>query len=148
MGPQRPGTMIVGHADRDRTLHNLSTRNPTNRTTPSSTEFPHEFWFLYLHILLGHMATLPRALPRSFRDLHVCFRESKFKTAASASFRGVDFFYDFSRSASAVTRGASAKAFCRGRVEMCCLYLLVSKALWDHVFGCTGWRVCLEHISK
>ena len=37
------------------------------------------------------MATLPRALPRSFRDLHVCFRESKFKT----SFRGVDFFAIF-----------------------------------------------------
>ena len=41
------------------------------------------------------MATLPRALPRSFRDLHLCFRESKFKTAASASFRGVDFFTIF-----------------------------------------------------
>ena len=41
------------------------------------------------------MATLPQALPRSFRDLHFCFRESKFKTAASASFRGVDFFRIF-----------------------------------------------------
>jgi len=30
------------------------------------------------------MATLPQALPRSFRDLQVCFRESKFKTAGSA----------------------------------------------------------------
>ena len=41
------------------------------------------------------MATLPRALPQSFRDLHFCFRENKFKTAASASFRGVDFFAIF-----------------------------------------------------
>ena len=94
------------------------------------------------------MANLPRALPRSFRDLHFCFRESKFRTAASASFRGVDCFYDFSRSASAVTRGASAKAFCRGCMEMCCLYLLVSKALWDNVFGCTGWRVWSTYQSN
>ena len=54
-----------------------------------------EFWFFFLHILNGRMATLPQALPRSFRDLHFCFRESKFKTAASASFRGVDFFRIF-----------------------------------------------------
>ena len=74
------------------------------------------------------MATLPRALPQSFRDLHFCFRESKFKTAASASFH-------FSRSASAVTRGASAKAFCTSCMDICCLYLLVGKALWDNVFG-------------
>ena len=56
---------------------------------------PDEFCFLFLHILNGRMATLPRALPQSFRDLHFCFRESKFKTAASASFRGVDFFTIF-----------------------------------------------------
>ena len=53
------------------------------------------FDFFFLHILNGRMATLPQALPRSFRDLHFCFRESKFKTAASASFRGVDFFRIF-----------------------------------------------------
>ncbi len=58
-------------------------------------QIPSEFCFLFLHILNGRMATLLRALPQSFRDLHFCFRESKFKTAASASFRGVDFFYDF-----------------------------------------------------
>ena len=50
---------------------------------------------LYVYILVGRMATLPRALPRSFRDLHFCFRESKFKTAASASFRGVNSFMIF-----------------------------------------------------
>ena len=48
---------------------------------PAST---FEFWFLFLHILNGRMATLPQTLPRSFRDLHFCFRESKFKTGASA----------------------------------------------------------------
>ena len=58
---------------------------------PFLEENPREFWFVFLHILNGRMATLPQALPRSFRDLHFCFRESKFKTAASASFRGVDF---------------------------------------------------------
>ena len=41
------------------------------------------------------MATLPQALPRSFRGLHFCFHESKFKTAASASFRGVDILRIF-----------------------------------------------------
>ena len=81
------------------------------------------------------MATLPRALPQSFHGLRFCFRENKFKTAASASFRGVDFLCDYSRSASAVTRGASAKAFCTGCMDICCLYLLVGRAFWDNVFG-------------
>ena len=54
-------------------------------------------------------------------------------------------FYDFSRNASAVTRGASAKAFCTCCMEICCLYLLVGRALWDNVFGCLllfDRRVC------
>lgn len=33
---------------------------------------------------------VPRALPRRFRDLRFCFRESNFRTAASVSFRGLD----------------------------------------------------------
>ena len=45
----------------------------------------------------------------------------------SSSFRELPrnrFFYDFSRNASAFTRGASAKAFCTGCMEICCWYLL------------------------
>ena len=33
---------------------------------------------------------VPRALPRRFRDLRFCFRESNFRTAASVSFRRLD----------------------------------------------------------
>ena len=69
----------------------LTEEKIVNQKWPKKTEF----WFFFLHILNGRMATLPQALPRSFRDLHFCFRESKFKTAASASFRGVDFFRIF-----------------------------------------------------
>ena len=101
---------------------------------------PSYFTWTYGHPSAGPSAKLPRPaclLPR--------------EQVQNSSFRELPrsrFFYDFSRSASAVTPGASAKAFCRGCMDMCCLYLLVSKALWDNVFGCTGWRVCLEHISK
>ena len=102
-----------------------------------------EFWFLFTHILNGRMATLPQTLPRSFRDLHLCFRESNFKTRVSASFREVYFFY-FSRSVTAVTPGVSAKPFSRGCVEVCYLYLLVGRAFWQCFW--LYWLASQKHI--
>ena len=77
------------------------------------------FNWTYGHPSAGPSAKLPRPaclLPR--------------EQVQNSSFRELPrsrFFYDFSRSASAVTRGASAKAFYGGCMEMYCLYLLVSK---------------------
>ena len=108
----------------------------------------HEFWFLFLHILNGHMATLPQALPRSFRDLHVCFRESKFKTAASASFRGVDIFTIFLEVLPRWHRELPRKLFVgrRGWVEVCYLNLLAGRAFWQCFW--LYWLESLKHIHK
>ena len=89
-------------------------------------------WVLifFLHILNGRMATLPQALPRSFRPAFLLPREQ----VQNSSFRELPrsrCLKDFSRSASAVTRGASAKALSRGCVEVCYLYLLVGRAFWQ-----------------
>lgn len=46
------------------------------------------FWCFFLHILNGRISTLPLAL-------HFCFRGNKFRRAASARFRGVDFLRFF-----------------------------------------------------
>ena len=54
------------------------------------------------------------------------------------------FFFDFSRSASAVTPGASAKAFSRGCVEVCYLYLLVGRAFWQCFW--LYWLASQKHI--
>ena len=107
-----------------------------------------EFWFLFLHILNGRMATLPQALPRSFRDLHVCFRESKFKTAASASFRGVDIFTIFLEVLPRSHRELPRKLFVgrRGWVEVCYLNLLVGRAFWQCFW--LYWLESLKHIHK
>lgn len=48
-------------------------------------------FFLHVFIKCMYMTSLPPALPRRFRDLRFCFRESNFRTAASVSFRGLDF---------------------------------------------------------
>ena len=53
-------------------------------------------------------------------------------------------FNDFSRSASAVTPGASAKAFSRGCVEVCYLYLLVGRAFWQCFW--LHWLASQKHI--
>ena len=86
----------------------------------------------------------PRALPRpAFLLPREQVQNSSFRELPRSK-----FFYDFSRSASAVTQGASARAFCRGCMDICCLYLLVGRAWWDNVFGCTGWRVWSTYQSN
>ena len=67
-----------------------------------------------------------RPFRRPFRDLHFASAKASSKQELPRS----RFFYDFSRSASAVTPGASAKTFSRGCVEVCYLYLLVGRAFW------------------
>ena len=56
------------------------------------------------------------------------------------------FFFDFSRSASAVTPGASTKAFSRGCLEVCTcyLYLLVGRAFWQCFW--LYWLASQKHI--
>ena len=99
-----------------------------------------EFWFLFLHILNGRMATLPQTLPRSFRDLHFCFRESKFKTRASASFRAVDFFSISLEVLPRSHRELPRKLFL-GVAWKCVICICWWAGHSDNVFGCTGWRV-------
>ena len=103
-----------------------------------------ELWFLFLHLLNGRMVTLLRALPRSFRDLHFCFRKSKFKTAVSASFHGVDFFTIFLE-VLLRSHGEFPQKLC---LDVCyllviciCMYLLVGRACWQRASTCDilGW---------
>ena len=105
-----------------------------------NTFFICEFWFLFLHILNGRMATLPQTLPRSFRDLHFCFRESKFKTRASASFRAVDFFSISLEVLPRSHRELPRKLFL-GVAWKCVICICWWAGHSDNVFGCTGWRV-------
>ena len=100
----------------------------------------HEFWFLFLHILNGRMATLPQALPRSFRDMHFCFRESKFKTRASASFREVEFLTISLEVLPRSHRELPRKLFL-GVAWKCVICICWWAGHSDNVFGCTGWRV-------
>ena len=123
-----------------KSFHCWPTRKAAAPANPISAG---EFWFLFLHILNGRMATLPQALPRSFRDLHVCFRESKFKTAASASFRGVDIFTIFLEVLPQSHRELPRKLFV-GRIGVewkCAIWICWWAGHSDNVFGCTGWRV-------
>ena len=117
-------------------------------TKKAALQTLYEFWFLFLHILNGRMATLPQALPRSFRDLNVCFRESKFKIAASASFRGVDIFTIFLEVLPRSHRELPRKLFVgrRGWVEVCYLNLLVGRAFWQCFW--LYWLESLKHIHK
>ena len=106
-----------------------------------SLHFPiHEFWFLFLPFLNGRMVTLPQALPRSFRDLHFCFRESKFKTAAGASFRGVDFFTIF-QDVLPRSHGKLPRKLFLGVAWKCAICICRWEGHSDNVFGCTCWRV-------
>ena len=99
-----------------------------------------EFWFLFLHFLNGRLATLPQTLPRSFRDLHFCFRESKFKTRASASFRAVDFFSISLEVLPRSHRELPRKLFL-GVAWKCVICICWWAGHSDNVFGCTGWQV-------
>ena len=81
-----------------------------------------------------------KTLPRSFRDLHFCFRESKFKTAASASFRGVDFFTIFLEVLPR-SHGELPRKLFLGVAWKCVICICWWAGHSDNVFGCTGWRV-------
>ena len=104
--------------------------------------FPSYFKWTYGNPSAGPSAQLPRPaflLPR--------------KQVQNSSFRELPrsrFFLDFSRSASAVTRGASAKALSRGCVEVCYLYFRMGEHGWtifhDPIFHTDGLGVfqCLR----
>ena len=104
--------------------------------------FPSYFKWTYGNPAAGPSAKLPR---HAFLFLREQVRNSSFRELPRSR-----FFNDFSRSASAVTRGASAKVFSRGCVQVCyCMLLCI--CWWaghsDNVFGCTGWRVLPPRLS-
>ena len=81
-----------------------------------------------------------RPFRRPFRDLHFCFRESKFKTRASASFRAVDFFSISLEVLPRSHRELPRKLFL-GVAWKCVICICWWAGHSDNVFGCTGWRV-------